>query len=154
MLSSELSKSNYYFPTIQPSRLIQSWINSYISEFDFLEYFYHRHGVFQGHHIICLCSKINVVAFVATISFGSEYYKKKSFRSASLKSIKPTMVRKCANQSEESDLQTSILISFQAVLGVQLVVTLLTISIMQKVTQRFSFGKWLLCQTGYILEFI
>nr|CAG4644709.1 EOG090X04CK [Leptodora kindtii] len=37
-----------------------------------------------------------------------------------------------------------------ALLGVQLVVTLLTISIMQKVTQRFSFGKWLLCKTGLV----
>nr|CAG4641610.1 EOG090X04CK [Eurycercus lamellatus] len=37
-----------------------------------------------------------------------------------------------------------------AVLGVQLVVTLLTISIMQKVTSRFSFGKWLLCRTGLV----
>nr|CAG4650891.1 EOG090X04CK [Simocephalus serrulatus]SVE94172.1 EOG090X04CK [Simocephalus serrulatus] len=35
-----------------------------------------------------------------------------------------------------------------AVLGVQLIVTLLTISVMQKVTERFSFGKWLLCKTG------
>ena len=42
--------------------------------------------------------------------------------------------------------------SLQAVLGVQLVVTLLTISIMQKVTQRFSFGKWLLTQTGWELR--
>nr|CAG4634721.1 EOG090X04CK [Alona affinis] len=37
-----------------------------------------------------------------------------------------------------------------AILGVQLVVTLLTISIMQKVTSRFSFGKWLLCRTGLV----
>lgn len=37
-----------------------------------------------------------------------------------------------------------------AVLGVQLVVTLLTISIMQKVTSRFSFGKWFLCKTGLV----
>nr|CAG4636090.1 EOG090X04CK [Eubosmina coregoni]SVE69733.1 EOG090X04CK [Eubosmina coregoni] len=37
-----------------------------------------------------------------------------------------------------------------AVLGVQLVVTLLTISIMQKVTSRFSIGKWFLCKTGLI----
>jgi len=40
--------------------------------------------------------------------------------------------------------------STMAILGVQLVVTLLTISIMQKVTQRFSFGRWLLCQTGLV----
>nr|SVE85428.1 EOG090X04CK [Daphnia pulicaria] len=38
----------------------------------------------------------------------------------------------------------------KAVLGVQLIVTLLTISIMQKVTQRFSFGKWILCKTGLV----
>nr|CAG4649246.1 EOG090X04CK [Scapholeberis mucronata]SVE93551.1 EOG090X04CK [Scapholeberis mucronata] len=37
-----------------------------------------------------------------------------------------------------------------AVLGVQLIVTLLTISVMQKVTERFSFGKWLLCRTGLV----
>nr|SVE76939.1 EOG090X04CK [Daphnia lumholtzi]SVE78164.1 EOG090X04CK [Daphnia lumholtzi] len=37
-----------------------------------------------------------------------------------------------------------------AVLGIQLIVTLLTISIMQKVTQRFSFGKWILCKTGLV----
>nr|CAG4643134.1 EOG090X04CK [Ilyocryptus agilis] len=39
---------------------------------------------------------------------------------------------------------------FRAVLGVQLVITLLTISIMQKVTSRFSFGKWILCRTGLV----
>nr|CAG4646965.1 EOG090X04CK [Megafenestra aurita]SVE92323.1 EOG090X04CK [Megafenestra aurita] len=37
-----------------------------------------------------------------------------------------------------------------ALLGVQLVVTLLTISIMHKVNERFSFGKWLLCRTGLV----
>jgi len=37
-----------------------------------------------------------------------------------------------------------------ALLGVQLVVTLLTISIMQKVTQRFSFGRYFLSRTGLL----
>nr|CAG4640778.1 EOG090X04CK [Eulimnadia texana] len=37
-----------------------------------------------------------------------------------------------------------------ALLGVQLIVTLLTVSIMQKVCQRYSFGRWILCKTGLV----
>ena len=38
----------------------------------------------------------------------------------------------------------------QALLGAQLVITLVFVSIIQKVSPHFSLAKWILCSTGFV----
>lgn len=39
---------------------------------------------------------------------------------------------------------------FQALLGAQLVITLVMVSVIQKLSPHFSFARWILCSTGYV----
>lgn len=39
---------------------------------------------------------------------------------------------------------------FQSLLGAQLVITLIMVSIIQKLSPHFSFARWILCSTGYV----
>lgn len=39
---------------------------------------------------------------------------------------------------------------FQALLGAQLVITLIMVSTIQKLSPHFSFARWILCSTGYV----
>lgn len=38
---------------------------------------------------------------------------------------------------------------FQALLGAQLAITLVMVSVIQKLSPHFSFARWILCSTGY-----
>lgn len=42
------------------------------------------------------------------------------------------------------------LLFLQALLGAQLVITLVMVSVIQKLSPHFSLAKWLLCSTGLI----
>lgn len=46
------------------------------------------------------------------------------------------------------------LIKFQAVLGAQLVITLVTVSVIQKLSPYYSFARWMLCSTGWVINFL
>jgi hypothetical protein len=50
-------------------------------------------------------------------------------------------------------LDFHLFLSFKALLGAQLVITLIFVSVIQKVSPHFSLAKWILCSTGFVRFF-